>query len=223
MGLLRELLASKPVRTPLEFGINENIRFTALSNEERKRDGEIIRRNNYMTFVKYDSEGNALANSEFSYMNLDNTSEYVWENLIDQVTQMNKIAQTFNPDASIDPTEGYEDLEELQKDLKTKPGCAKLLATMSEQFTTALEGKLGPDSMLIRLKIVTDTKTGKYLQLPKEAHVMEPMAEEKSTLNITTYEMKCKNKALEPASLTADKKGDAPDTVVKKKSALAGL
>lgn len=222
MGLLRELLASKPVRTPLEFGINENIRFTTLSNEERKRDGEIIRRNNYMTFVKYDSEGNALANSEFSYMNLDSTSEYVWENLIDQVTQMNKIAQTFNPEASIDPTEGYEDLEELQKDLKTKSGCAKLLKIMSEQFEEALEGKIGPDSPLLRLKIITDAKTGKYLQLPKEAHVMELM-DSKPTLNISAYELKNKNKALDTPVIEADRKGDAADTVVKKKSALAGL
>jgi hypothetical protein len=222
MGLLRELLASKPVRTPLEFGINENIRLVSLSNEERKRDGEIIRRNNYMTFVKYDAEGNALANSEFSYMNLDNTSEYVWDNLIDQVTQMNKIAQTFNPDAVVDPTDGYDDLKELEKDLKTKAGCAKLLAIMSEQFAAALDGKLGKDSMLLRLKIVTDSKTGKYLQLPKEPHVLEPMVNEPS-LNISAYEMKNKNKALEASIITADKKGDAADTVVKKKSALAGL
>ena len=49
------------------------------------------------------------------------------------------------------------------------------------------------------------------------------LMDSKLTLNISAYELKNKNKALDPAVIPADRKGDAADTVVKKKSALAGL
>jgi len=222
MAFLRELLASKPIRVSLEFGINENVRLVSVTNEERKREGEVIRRNNYMTFVKYDSKGVPIANSEFSYMNLDPNSEYTFSNFIAQTTQMNHIARVLNPDAEVDPTEGYETEEQLSKDLKTKAGCEKFIKVLHEQFLAAIENFIGPDSEFIRVKVITE-KTGKYLQLPKEGLTIE-LASSKAKLNITPYETKMKNAALDaPSGETADRKGDAPDTLVKKKSALAGL
>ena len=75
-NVLRELLASKPVRTPLEFGINENIRLVKIDNEPRKNKGELVRRNTYMTFTKFNSKNDAVASSEFNYFDLAPDNEY---------------------------------------------------------------------------------------------------------------------------------------------------
>lgn len=222
MPFLRKILADRPVRTPLEFGINENIKLVSISNEKRMREGEVIKKNTYMTFSKFNAKGDVIASSEFSYMNFNPGADYTFDNLIDQVAQMTNIVNLINPDANpIDPTEGYESIEELQRDLGNKKGCEALTEKMYAQFEEALEGKLGAECPLLRLKIVTD-KTGKWLQFPKEAIVAELM-ESETNFHITPYELKCRNAALEPASIAPDAKGDAPDTAVKKRSALKGL
>ena len=58
MSLLRKMLAIKPVRTPLDFGINEDVRLTAIDNETRKWEGEVIPRNTFLTITKFDNNGN---------------------------------------------------------------------------------------------------------------------------------------------------------------------
>lgn len=224
MPFLRKILADRPVRTPLEFGINENIKLVSISNEKRMREGEVIKKNTYMTFNKFNSKGVVIASSEFSYMNFNPGADYTFDNFIDQVAQMTNLVRLINPDANpIDPTEGYESIEEIQRDLGNKKGCEALTEKMYAQFEEALEGKLGEDCPALRLKVVTDSKTGKWLQLPREAVVAELMDSGSTNLHITPYELKNRNKALEPASIAPDVKGDAPDTAVKKRSALKGL
>jgi len=224
MPFLRKILAERPVRTQLEFGINENVRLISISNEKRMREGEVIKKNTHMNFAKFNSKGEVIANTEFSYMDFNPGADYTFSNFIDQIAQMSGIVKLLNPEADpIDPTEGYESVEEIQKDLGTKKGCDAFINIMYEQFEAALEGKIGPDSELIRLKVITDYKTGKYLQLPKESKIAELMSQEKSNLNITPTELKNKNKAMEPEVISPDAKGDAPDTAVKKRSALKGL
>lgn len=221
MSLLRALLAAKPVRTPLEFGVNENVRIVAIDNTERKRDGEKINRNCYITFTKYDSKGAKMASSEFSYFNLDHTSDYVLDNLTKQVAQMNDIATVLNPGSVVDPTQGYESIEDLAEDLKSKKGCKSLMDAMWEQFEEAVGEHVGEDSELIRVKVVTDTK-GKWLQLPSDSHIVESM-ESDCTLAITAYELKNQAKGLEAPTEEADSKGDSPDEKPKKKGSLANL
>ena len=73
--LLEAILTNKPVRVPLEFGINENVRLMSINNDERTYEGEKIKRNTYMTFVKFSPEGKKIASSEFSYFNLGKCSQ----------------------------------------------------------------------------------------------------------------------------------------------------
>lgn len=222
MSLLRALLAFKPVRTPLEFGINENVRLVAIDNSERTRDGEKISRNTYMTFSQYNPENKKIASTEFSYYNLDHSSEFVKDNLIQQIAQLNDICQFFGVKGQVDPTADFEDIQELLASLKTKDGCKALMESMWKQFSELVGDLVGEDSPLARLKVITDSK-GKYLQLPKDSHIIEPISNE-CKLSISSYELKMKAKGLTDISTAeADAKGEAPGAAPKKKSSLAGL
>jgi hypothetical protein len=218
MSLLRMLLAIKPVRTPLEFGINENVRLVAMDNEVRKWENEVINRNTFLTFAKFNDEGTKIESSEFSYFNLDHTSDFVFANLVQQVGQLNNLANLLNPGSEVDPTEEFEDLEEIKEALRTKKGCQAMMDIMWKQFSEAVEGKTGAESPLLRIKVAVSGKGG-WLQLPQDAHFAESM-EYESTLGVTAYEL---NQSSEPKQETADEKGDAPDEKPKKKSALSGL
>ena len=220
--MLRLLLAAKPVRTPLEFGINENVRITKINNAVRKtKDGEIAKRNTFMTFTKFDSKGKKMAESEFSYFNLDPSSDYTVENLANQVAHLQNIADVLNPGQAVDPTEGYETYEEIMEDLASKKGCKALMDKTWELFEAAVSEHVGLDSKIVRVKVITDNK-GKYLQLPKEAPVVED-GEAECTLNITAYEKKMKAKGLVAPTEQADSKGSAPEKKAKRTGALKGL
>ena len=221
MSLLRALLASKPVRTPLDFGVNDNVRLVKIDNAERTRDGEKISRNTYMTFAKYDSKGKKIASSEFSYFNLDSTSDLVKDNLIQQVAQLNDIVSFFGVEGSVDPTSNYTSMQDLIDDLRSKKGCKSLMDTMWEQFSDLIGDLVGESSPLARIKVVTDSK-GKWLQLPRDSHIIESMDQE-CTLSVSSYELKMRDRGLEAAQETPDEKGDAPGEKPKKKSALSGL
>jgi hypothetical protein len=221
MSLLRKILAIKQVRTPLEFGINENVRLVAIDNEVRKWEGEIIKRNTFLTFAKFDAKDIKIASSEFSYFNLDHTSDFVLDNLVSQLGHLNALVGILNPGIEIDPTTSYEDLDEVKAALRTKKGCEHFMTVMWEQFLEAVTDKIGNESPLLRMKVVTDSK-GRWVQLPRESHFVEAVDSD-CTLSITPYELKIRNKGLEATVEKADEKGDSPMDKPKKKSALAGL
>ena len=221
MSFLRKMLANQPVRTPLDFGINENIRLTKIDNSPRKYEGETINRNCWMTFSKFNSKGEVIANSEFAYWNLDHESEYTFQNITDQLGHLQDIVNTLNPGVTLDPTTSFESEEELMDAVGSKKGCKIIQDAMWDEFSAAVAGKIGPESTMLRLKVVTDNK-GKYLQLPKQPHIVED-AEDECTLAISGYDLKMKAKGLEAEKSKADTKGDAPDEKPKKKNSLKKL
>jgi len=223
MAFLRKLLAEKPVRAGLKFGINQNVRLISVSNEERLKEGEVVPRNTYMVFSQFDDKGAIIANSEFSYFNFNSTidPELTLNNFVEQISQLTSLAKLYNPEAVIDPTDGYESMADIKKDLKTSKGCKTLNNLIYAQFEEAIKDYVGIESPLIRLKVVSDTKTGKYLQLPKFAAYAELMSSPLN-LHLTPTEIKNRNKVLEEAVPTADTKGDNPDAAPAK-SRLTGL
>jgi len=222
MAFLRKLLADRPVRTPLEFGINENIRLVKIDNEPRTKEGELITRNTYMTFTKFNDKNEPIASTEFSYFDLDPEKDNNLSNLANQLAQLQNILDLLNPEAgAIDPTAGYKSVEALSSDLQNRKKSKALIDKMFDLFAEALEGKIGNESELLRLKIVTDSK-GKYLQLPRESHIAELMTTEPSALKITPYEVKMHAKGQEsqsPEVKTPDEVSERP----KKTSALRNL
>jgi hypothetical protein len=224
MAFLRQLLAEKPVRAGLKFGINENVRLVSITNEEKLREGEVIAKNTYMTFVQYDEKNVPIANSEFSYFNLnpDLDSEIVLNNFIEQISQLTALAKLYNPSAVIDPTEGYEDMADITKDLRTRKGCKAFNDAIYAQFEESVKEFIGTDSPLLRVKVVSDYKSGKYLQLPKSAAFAELLETNPTALHLTPSEIKNRAKSLEPVVVTSDTKGDTPDEAPKKMR-LSGL
>jgi len=215
VNVLRELLASKPVRVSLEFGIHDNVRLMAIDNEPRKRDGETIQKNTFLTFGKFNSKGEAIAKSEFSYFNLKHDNDWTGSNLSTQLAQLVNIISVVNPKgvAKFNPMSDYESMEELQEALKSKKGVQTIMKDMFDSFAKAVKGKIGPDSVLLRLKVVTDRKTGKYTQLPDDSTITESMdvTLEESALTLTAFEKRNKAKALSIQTEKADSSGSAPD------------
>jgi len=214
MGLLREILAERTVRIPLDFGINENIVLFKLDNVERTHEGEVMKRNTFMTFARLNDKKEVVANSEFNYYNLNHEqdAEKVWQNLANQVSQLNNIANCINPGSTVDPTGAFKTEEELVKALTTKVGCDKLIKAMYESFESCVKDQVGENCPPMRLKLVTGSK-GPWLQLPNEATIAEPMTQEVTKLTVTAYEVKRKNAATStttPAAITGDAKGTAP-------------
>ena len=213
MSLLRKILAAKPVKTPLEFGINKNVRLVKIDNEERKRDGEPVPVHCFLTFAQFNSKGEVIAQSEFNYFNLNHEYDNTLGNLGTEVSQLQSIADVLNPGTVIDPTEDYEDEDELMADLKSKKGCKKLQTAVWKAFNKAVGKKVGMESPMLSLKVVTDYKTGKYLNLPGDATIVELADTEasESVLRITPNEIKNRDKALvATTSATPDEAGDRP-------------
>ena len=219
-ALLEAILANKPVRTPLEFGINENVRLVSINNDTRTYEGEVIKRNTFMTFARFNSEGKKIAASEFSYFNLDHTSQHVCENLVQQTAQLNDICKFFGVEGCVDPTTGFESMEDLVAELSTKSGCAELMSRMWTQFNDLVGDLVGENSPVGRLKVVVSNKG--HLQLPRESHIIESI-ESNSTLSISPYELKLHQTSLQAPKEEADAKGDAPTEKATTKNALKNL
>ena len=222
MSLLRKLLSVKPVRAQLEFGINENVRLVNIDNEVRKYEGDVIEKNTFLTFAKFNDNNEKIAATEFSYFNLDHTSDFVFDNLINQIGHLNKICSLLGAENGVDPTGDYEDLDELKDALRTKKGCEKFMSDMWEQFSENVGDLVGIDSPLLRIKVINDTKSGKYLTLPKDDHFLE-LAEKSCTLQVTPFEMKIHAKGQAPQQEAPDDKGEGPDEKPKKKSTIKNL
>jgi hypothetical protein len=207
MTILRALLSTETVRTPIEFGIQENIRLVSIDNTERVREGEPVKKNTFLTFVQYNDKNEKIASSEFSYFNLDETSNFVKDNLITQLGQLNKLVSIYKDrEDLIDPLVEFESLSELDDALRTARGCKRIMQKMWEEFSAHIAEHIGENSKLLRVKIITDSK-GKYLQLPREIHFAEPV-EQECSLNITAYEMNLRQKGLQQTTVKPDNTTD---------------
>jgi hypothetical protein len=219
-SILRYLLSLNTNRVSLDFGINENSRLIKIDNTPRVREGETIKKNTFLTFAKYNSKNEIIGQTEFSFFNLDPESKYSFDNFITQLSQLTTLASLLNPGVTFDPTEDFESEEEIVKLLSTPKGCKELQNKMFDTFSEVVSEFVGEQCPLMAVKVVTE-KTGKYLQLPKEAQFCALMTEDYSFLKITSWELKNKNAALTPSTAIADEKGAAPSDA--KKNALASL
>tara|TARA_R110000796_G_scaffold38210_7_gene96312 strand:- start:1597 stop:2271 length:675 start_codon:yes stop_codon:yes gene_type:complete len=224
MTFLRQLLANRPVREQLPFGINERVKIVSINNDPRKRNGEVVNQNTYINFVKFDEDDAKISSKEFSWFNAQHDSEYLLENIATQLTQLTHIMNAYGIDEELDPTVGYESEEEMIEELSSKAGLKAFLGLMWEMFSEELSDKIGPDSKFINLKVVTDYK-GKYIELPKVGNFIEEYTEEadkeegyKSTLTLTPKEVQAKLKATQPNTAKPDAEGNKPP-----EAALSGI
>lgn len=223
MNFLRKLLSEKPVRTPIGFGINENVRLVSISNEPRFKDDARLERNTFLTFKQYDpKKGTVVASTETFYFDLRPGEDYTAKSLAKQYGQLQCICNALNADTTIDPTLIYKDEDEYYAGLADKSKCEEMQDLMYKQFSEGVKDLIGEDSQLLRMKVVT-SRDGKHLNLPNTSLFLESMEQEVSSLSITPYELKCKRAANLPQTMTPDGKGGVPGEKAKAKDALALL
>jgi hypothetical protein len=219
-SVLRFLLSLNSNKPQLDFGLNTNCRLIKIDNTPKTKEGEIIKRNTFLTFAKYNDKGEVTGQTEFNFFNLEAGSKFVFDNFVDQLSKLSHILSLLAPEAEYDPTSGYESTEQIEEDLKAPKSCKAIQDALYDDFAAAIEGKYGTESALLAVKVVTE-KTGKYLQLPREAKFCELMSKTYSHLVPSAYEIKMRDAALTPAVATPDAKGAAPSE--KKTNVLAGL
>jgi len=208
MSILKLILSEKPVRENLPFGIQENIALTVISNEKRMKDGELIKRNTYLTFTQYSDSNRSkkLRQSTFSYFDLDPAKpEMLMDNLSTQISQLVNIVSIIRPDFEFNPIAGIK--AETQADLiallSNNKDCAAFINTMYKNFEKAVSEHLGAACPLMRLKVVTD-KNNRSTQLPKDGIIVEPMTKEVTSLKLSAYEVSLSQKVPTTSSPVAD-------------------
>ena len=211
MTFLRLLLDQRPVRTHIPFGVQGNLRLTAIDNTPRKREGQTINKNCFLTFTQFNDNGVAIAKSEFDYFNLDAEKGYASVNLATQHGHLQNLTECLGSDAVLDPTTIFSTPDEYYAGLKSKKSCKELESLLYDQFEEAVKDLVGAEGPLLRMKIITD-KSGNFQQLPKEAIIYETMdIDIKDTkLSVTPWELTNKAKAGGPQTAKADSKGAAP-------------
>jgi hypothetical protein len=209
-SLLRMILALNPTRMGLDFGINENCRLTKIDNTPRIREGEVQKRNTYVTWSKYNGKNEVVGQTEFNYFNLDASQDFVLDSFTNQFAQLAHIISLYNPDAmdEFNPLGDITTEEALKKALKKQESCTKIQNAMAQQFEEIMKDHIGETSPLMAVKVITD-KTGKYLNLPKEARFCAPMGGDYSFLKLTAYELRLKENSLKAPEATPDNKTDS--------------
>jgi len=221
-SVLRYLLSLNSNKPQLEFGINLNCRLISINNTVKVKEGVPIPRNTFLTFAKYNAKNEVIGQTEFNFFNLDPEGKFTLENFIEQLSKLTVLCKLLAPEAAYDPTTGFgfETMEAIADALKSPGTCKKLQDRMYDDFAAIVTTKIGAESPLLALKVVTE-KSGKYLQLPKEDKFCALMSKNYDFLRISAYEQKMKDAALQPATATPDEKGAAPSK--EKSSTLEGL
>lgn len=225
MSLLGKLM-SNARKADIGFGIHTNCVVLSASNEKRKnKDGEVVKRNCYTTIGQLDKDGNTVGEKTISYFNLDNTSEYVYDNFFTQLDQLTSIIDVYYPtdkkdiwgDAFLaileeEEVEVGENAAECEANLRAamadKETCNNIITAIGDVYAELIGKVAGKDSQPIRFKVVYD-KSGKYLQQPKFEAFVESMevSDEDSKLRISSTEAQYRAKSLSTSSTPASKPG----------------
>jgi hypothetical protein len=218
-SILRFLMSLNQHSPQLDFGVNLDCRLVKIDNTPRMREGEVVKRNTYLTFAKYNKKNEVIGQTEFNFFNLDPESKYTFDNFVEQLSKLTVLAKILAPDETYDPTTGFKSAEDIEEALKAPKSCKVLQDKMYNDFEEIVADKIGIESPLIALKVVTE-KSGKYLQLPREDKFCSLMSGDYSFLKISAYELKMKESALVPQTSVPDEKGKAPSD---KSSVLSGI
>ena len=189
----------------LPSGVHENVVLLSIDPERKKdsKTGKLIKKQLYLKFKKFNSEGLDVGAKDVSFFLLDPSRESVMSNLHSFLAQVTELLSLYctpeELEASFDPfkvlvDESAENSEEqllldynfynVKKAILKKTSLyVKLEAAICQQAASLLEGKVGKDSMRFRLKL-EESSDGKYVQIPRFDRFVENMdvKKEKSLL-----------------------------------------
>lgn len=179
MNLTKIFLESMPVDIRLPFGVINNVKLIEISNEERvDRKGQVIKKNCFVTFAQLDKDNKTIAESTFSYFNFEKPS-YVKDNFTHQFIQLTEIVKYCMPkDKAEDILSKIEDYVDsnikdydriFSKPIKEAdvPFVTKTMSSFVNNIIKVIKKDL-KDAELVQLMLGCDSKTGKFVDLPKE-------------------------------------------------------
>jgi hypothetical protein len=218
MNIFEEFVKAAPVKTPLDFGHNENVVIESIDFGIRKRKGITIKANTFIRLTKIDPKTKkVLASTEISFWDLDPTKDFAKDNFMSQFSILAGIISALDGDMEKfendimavleDTTDNY-----IIKFLKNATNTKKLQSTMIKAFKEQVEDKIGLDSKLLKCKMVSN-KSG-YMEPANDISWILPMDSDEELPRITSRELAIRKKALAGDNKVApDKTGKAPDKV----------
>ncbi len=221
MKLFTELVLTAPIRARLQFGINENVILEKVDFNERKNKGLTLKMHTFITLVQIDAERKVVARSEGNFFNLDHTSDYVYQNFMDEFTCQAAIVDAIGGDLeAFDEavTEVFGD-ESVEAFLKTKQGSVAAQEALADSFMESISGRMGDDSPILACKMVSN-KAG-WLEFPKEMGWIVPQGLKAELPEITSFEKKRYQEGLAAKSkdkAKPDGVGSAPGAKSEKES-----
>jgi len=227
-NIFKDFVLARPVKTPLDFGHNENVYIEAIDFGDRKRNGIKIKANTFIRLTKIDPETkNVLASTEINFWDLDPTKDFVYDNFISQFSILSGIIDALGGDVEVyeskvlDAVEGDDDasmLQWLKKAANAKSAQAALIAGFKEQ----IEDKIGDDTKLLKCKMVSN-KNG-YLQPAADIMWILPLDSPEELPPITSREEAIYKKGLKAErKAKPDSTGNAPEAKTEKKVASNSL
>jgi hypothetical protein len=228
MLLFKELVLTAPIRAKLQFGHNHNVIVEKVDFNERKNKGITVKLHTFITLAQVDDDRKVIARTEGNFFNLDHTTDYVWNNFMDEFTCQAAIVEAVGGnveefDAAVGEVFGDDNPEEF---VKTKQGSETAQEFLQNAFMDAIEGKTGDDCPLLACKMVSN-KAG-WLEFPKEMGWIVPIEEKDELPAMSAFEKKRyqeglaaqdANKQAKPDAVGAAPTGTAPPTKEKKSAA----
>jgi len=216
MNIFEEFVKAAPVKTPLDFGHNENVVIESVDFTKRKRKGITIKANTFIKLTKIDPKTKkVLANTEISFWDLDPTKDFAKDNFMSQFSILAGIVSALGGDLEQFEADIMEVLEDSTDDyivkfLKSAPNAKKLMETMSEAFKKQIEDKIGLDSKLLKCKMVSN-KAG-YMEAANDISWILPMDSDEELPKMSSREIAIRKKALAGDNkVEPDKTGKAPE------------
>lgn len=217
INIFKEFVLTMPVKTPLAYGHNDNIVIESADFGIRKNKGVTVKSNSFIKLTKIDPETKQiLANTEIRYFNLDPGSDFVAGNFNTQFTNFAGIVEAVGGDVQafadgVEAVLGDSSDEFVLKSLKDRTKCAAIQQSLMDGLETALAGKIGIDSTLLKCKMASNK--GGFLNPGEEYSWILPMDSEESLPAMTSRENGVRRKAMagDDDKSTADSTGSAPE------------
>ncbi len=223
----KDFVLAKPVKTPLEFGHNENIVIDAIDFSDRKRKGITIKANTFIKLSKLDKNKKVIASTEISFWNLDPSKDFIYDNFISQFSIFCGIIDALDGDVEAYETEvlsvvqGDSDSEMLTF-LRQAPNAAAAQSILINAFKKQVVGKIGLDSKLLKCKMIVN-KAG-YVQPADDMSWILPMDAAIILPAMSNKEMRIYKKALsENKKSKPDTVGAAPNKAAKKEVQVSNI
>lgn len=215
MNIFKAFVLSRPVKTPLDFGYNNNIVIDTIDFGVRKKNGIAINANTFIRLAKIDPKDKSIkASTEINFWNLDPTKDFVYSNFISQFTILYGIIDAIGGDCDVFESTVLDVLEGDTEDatlkfLKAGDNAKTIQQITVDAFKLQVTDKIGLDSTLLKCKMISN-KQG-FLDPGAEVNWILPMSSEEALPVISSREKFIRKTALE----TNTKKTAKPDSTGK--------